>query len=111
MTGSSAPDIPLQEVQASATTPNPSFSRSVIKPASSRYMVTAFDPGASDDFTHGLRVRPRRFALRANRAAAITLRGLEVPAILRTTVDKSNFSTRSYSALTKVSDHKPAVFA
>src|SRR5690606_23164814 len=34
--------------------------------------------GANEDFTQGLRARPRRFALRASRPAAITLRGLEV---------------------------------
>src|SRR3546814_16100640 len=38
----------------------------------------SLEPGASDDFTHGLRVRPRAFALRASRPAAITLRGFEV---------------------------------
>jgi hypothetical protein len=36
------------------------------------------EPGASDDFTQGLRARPRRFALRASSPAAIMLRGLLV---------------------------------
>src|SRR5690606_30280448 len=35
-------------------------------------------PGANEDFTQGLRSRPRRFALRASSPAAMTLRGLEV---------------------------------
>jgi hypothetical protein len=46
--------------------------------ASSRYSCTASIPGASEDFTQGLRVRPLAFALRASRPAAITLRGLLV---------------------------------
>src|SRR5450830_2131872 len=78
ITGSSAPDMPLHEVQAKATTPKPSCSSSVIRPASCRYSSTVLEPGASDDFTHGLRVKPRRFALRAIRPAAIILRGLFV---------------------------------
>ena len=43
--------------------------RSPVAPARqhrlSRYNVTAFEPGASEVFTHGLRVSPRGFALRA----------------------------------------------
>ncbi len=155
MAGSSAPDMPLQDVHAYATTPKPSFSSSGIRPASSRYSVTALEPGASEVFTHGLRVRPTRFALRASRPAAITLRGLLVfvqlvmaamitapsgispgvsvqgaampfaarslvatracgldgPAMLRTTVDRSNASVRSYTACFRLSDHRPACFA
>src|SRR5450830_407802 len=65
MTGSRAPDIPLHVVQAKATTPKPSDSSSGIKPASSRYRATVLEPGASEDFTQGLRVNPRRLALRA----------------------------------------------
>src|SRR3546814_9036369 len=76
--GSSAPDMPLQVVQANATMPKPSCSSSGNSLASLRYSCTALEPGASDDFTHGLRVRPRAFALRASRPAAITLRGFEV---------------------------------
>ncbi len=78
ITGSSAPLIPLQVVQAKPTMPNPSCSSSGSSLESSRYSCTALEPGASEDFTHGLRVRPRRFALRAMRPAAITLRGFEV---------------------------------
>jgi hypothetical protein len=70
--------MPLQVVQAKATMPKPSFSSSPSRPASSRYSCTVFEPGASEDFTQGLRVRPRALALRASRPAAITLRGLEV---------------------------------
>ncbi|MNC19397.1 hypothetical protein D3C75_673280 [compost metagenome] len=78
ITGSSAPDMPLQVVQAKATTPKPSCSSSSVKPASSRYSATVLEPGARDDLTHGLRVRPSLLALRASRPAAITLRGLLV---------------------------------
>ncbi len=70
--------MPLQVVQAKATMPKPSFSRSPSRLASFRYSSTAFEPGASEDFTQGLRVRPSLLALRASRAAAITLRGFEV---------------------------------
>src|SRR5688572_29265142 len=78
ITGSSAPDMPLQVVQAKATTPKPSCSSSSVRPASSRYKATVFEPGARDDLTHGLRVNPSLLALRASRPAAITLRGLLV---------------------------------
>ncbi len=40
--------------------------------------MTTFDPGASDVFTHGLRLRPRSFALRATRPAPIITSGLDV---------------------------------
>src|ERR1700712_1166508 len=78
ITGSSAPDIPLQVVQAKPTTPNPSCSSSLVSPASSRYIATVLEPGASEDLTHGLRVRPSLLALRASSPAAMTLRGLLV---------------------------------
>src|SRR5690606_36373778 len=109
----------------------------------------------SDVLTHGLRVRPRAFALRASKPAAMTLRGLlvlvqlvmaamitapsgiwpgtsshlpampraarsvvgrrlcglEGPAMLRTTEDRSNLSTRSYSAVFRLSAHSPVCFA
>src|SRR5258708_3813251 len=76
MAGSSAPLMPLQVVQAKATMPKPSCSSSVSSPASFRYSSTALEPGASEVLTQGLRVRPRRLALRASSAAAMTLRGL-----------------------------------
>ncbi|SAI10870.1 Uncharacterised protein [Bordetella ansorpii] len=147
--------MPLQVVQAKATMPKPSFSRSGSRPDSSRYSCTALDPGASEVFTQGLRERPARLALRASRAAAMTLRGLLVlvqlvmaammtapsgiwpgvssqgpamprsaksvvatrlcgldgPAMLRTTVDRSKPSMRSYSACFRLSAHRPACFA
>ena len=153
--GSSAPDMPLQVVQANATMPKPSFSSSDFRPASSRYSATVFEPGASELLTHDLRTRPRRLALRARSPAAITLRGLLVfvqlviaamitapsgicpgvschspamplaarsavatracgldgPATLRTTVDRSNSSTRSYCACFRLSAQRPASFA
>ncbi len=37
--------------------------------------------------------------------------GLDGPAMLRTTLDRSNFSTRSYSASTRLSAQSPAVRA
>ena len=151
ITGSSAPDMPLQVVQAKPTTPKPRASSSGISPLSSRYIFTVLEPGASELFTHGLRASPRRFALRASNAAAITLRGLlvlvqlvmaamitapsgispavsshapamplaarsdvatracgfEGPAMLRTTLDRSKCSMRSYSAPPRLSDHRP----
>ena len=70
--------MPLQVVQANATMPKPSCSSSGSSFASSRYSCTVFEPGASEDFTQGLRVRPRALALRASKPAAITLRGLLV---------------------------------
>ncbi|MNT03863.1 hypothetical protein D3C72_1384170 [compost metagenome] len=144
--------MPLQVVQAKATTPKPSASRSPSSPACSRYSGTVLEPGASDDLTQGLRARPRLRALRASRPAAITLRGLlvlvqlvmaammtapsgmrpsssthapampraarsvvgsracglEGPAILRTTEDRSKCRVRSYSACSSVSAHRPA---
>src|ERR1700756_1365665 len=153
--GSAAPDMPLQVVHAKPTMPNPSFSSSGSRPASSRYSCTALEPGASEDLTHGLRVSPRALALRASRPAAITLRGLLVlvqlviaammtapsgiwpgvsvqapampraassdvgsrlcgldgPAMLRTTDDRSKRSVRSYSAVLSESAHRPACLA
>ncbi len=43
-----------------------------------RYNAAALEPGAKDDFTHGLRTRPSSLALRANKPAATVLRGFEV---------------------------------
>ena len=40
--------------------------------------MTTFDPGASDVLTHGLTVRPRCTALRANRPAPSITDGFEV---------------------------------
>ncbi|CSC67952.1 Uncharacterised protein [Vibrio cholerae] len=37
--------------------------------------------------------------------------GLEGPAKLRSTLERSNSSTRSYSACSKLSAHKPAALA
>src|SRR5690606_14785791 len=121
---------------------------------------TALEPGASEDFTHGLRTSPRALALRASRPAAITLRGLEVlvqevmaamitapsgsrpsaswaraaprspamprsssaevggrrcgldgPAMLRPTLDRSKCRLRSYSAPASASAHRPVCLA
>ena len=40
--------------------------------------MTTFEPGASDDFTHGLRVRPCSIAFFATRPAAIITDGFDV---------------------------------
>ena len=60
--------MPLQVVQAKATMPKPSCSNSPSRFASSRYSCTALEPGAKEDLTQGLRVRPRALALRASSA-------------------------------------------
>src|SRR5690606_32448962 len=127
---------------------------------SSRYRRATLEPGAKDDFTHGLRTRPSSLAFLATRPAATTLRGLEVlvqdviaamitapsgirpffssssalsrftamprscrsevatrrcgldgPATLRTTVDRSNSSTRSYWASVISVAHRPVSLA
>ena len=153
--GSRAPLMPLQVVQAKATTPKPKFSSSGSRWASSRYILTVLEPGASEVFTHGLRVRPSLLALRAIKPAATMLRGLDVlvqlvmaamitapsgilpssssqspamprlassevgrcacgldgPARVRVTLDRSNFSTRSYSAFFRLSAHRPVSLA
>ena len=53
-------------------------SRSSCNPAAFRYSLTTCDPGASEVFTQGLRVRPSCRALRATRPAPIITYGLEV---------------------------------
>src|SRR5690606_3868316 len=139
-----------------------SCSSSGSRPDSSRYSCTAFEPGASEVLTHGLRVSPLALALRAIRPAAITLRGLEVlvqlviaamitapsgirpcasstlpdsslpasamprsasalvgrrrcgldgPAMLRTTEDRSKCRVRAYCACARSSAHRPAALA
>ena len=70
--------MPLQVVQAKPTIPKPNCSNSGNNFESSRYSCTAFEPGAKDVFTHSLRVKPSLFALRANKPAATTFRGLLV---------------------------------
>ncbi len=155
MTGSKAPLIPLQVVQAKPTIPKPNCSSSPSKLESCRYSSATLEPGAKEVFTQGLRSRPILLALRAIKAAAITLRGLlvlvqlvmaaiitapsgikpssfshapamplaakslvetsacglEGPAMLRPTLDKSKVSTRSYSTSFKSSAHKPVTLA
>src|SRR3546814_14935465 len=56
----------------------PSASRAAVSPDLLRESVTTCDPGASDDLTQGLRVRPSARAFRATRPAAISTDGLEV---------------------------------
>src|SRR5690606_12240940 len=125
-----------------------------------RYSSATLEPGAKDDFTQGLRIRPSSLAFFASRPAATTLRGLEVlvqeviaamitapsgirpsascalaasrlpamplaarslvatracgldgPAMLRPTLDRSKHSTRSYSAVARASAHRPVCLA
>src|SRR5579859_4216947 len=68
----------MQVVHPYPTRLNPSSSRYSVRPARSRYSVTTFEPGASDVFTHGLTLRPRRDALRARIPAPIITDGFEV---------------------------------
>src|SRR5690554_561662 len=145
MTGSSAPLMPLQVVQAKPTIPKPSFSISGNRPESCKYISATLEPGAKDVLTQGLRSKPNSLAFLATKPAATTLLGLEVlvqeviaanntapsgirpwascsnasakpplmpsdarsvvdtracgvegPAMVRTTDDKSNSRTRSY---------------
>ena len=70
--------MPLQVVQAKATTSKPRCCSSRSRFASSRYNFTVLEPGAREDLTQGLRVKPKRLALRAIRPAATILRGLLV---------------------------------
>ncbi|MNN28011.1 hypothetical protein D3C81_1415660 [compost metagenome] len=49
--------------------------------------------------------------LAANSLVATRACGLDGPAMLRTTLDRSKFSTRSYSAVANASAHKPVVLA
>src|SRR5262245_43440341 len=57
---------------------NPSDSRAGVNPASRRYSVTTFDPGAKLVFTCPGTVRPRSAAFFATRPAAIITVGFEV---------------------------------
>ena len=63
-----------------ATMPKPRLSRSPSRPASLQVQLNGLQAGAREDLTQGLRVRPSLLALRASKAAAITLRGLGVGA-------------------------------
>ena len=49
--------------------------------------------------------------LAASSEVGTRLCGFDGPAMLRTTVDRSNVSTRSYSAFFRVSAHRPVSFA
>ncbi|MNV99924.1 hypothetical protein D3C71_1953520 [compost metagenome] len=47
----------------------------------------------------------------ARSRVATRLCGLDGPAMLRTTLDRSNCSTRSYCTLARSSDHRPVALA
>ncbi|MNG04163.1 hypothetical protein D3C84_872760 [compost metagenome] len=49
-----------------------------MRPAALKYSVTTLEPGAREDLTQGLRVRPFSTAFFASRPAAIITLGLEV---------------------------------
>src|SRR5262252_794697 len=74
----SGPELPMQVVQPYPTVWNFSCSRYGVSPATARYSVTTFDPGASDVFTHGLVLRPLSTAFFASNPAATSTDGLEV---------------------------------
>jgi len=109
----------MQAVQANATMPKPSCSSSGSRPAAITLrgllvlvqlvmaaMITApsgICPGTSCHWP----AMPRS----ASAVVGRRLCGFDGPAMLRTTVDRSNASTRSYSARSSVSAHRPAVFA
>ena len=59
ISGSSAPDMPLQVVQAKRDDAEAELLELRQQLASSRYSCTALEPGASEDFTQGLRVSQR----------------------------------------------------
>src|SRR3990167_10363459 len=64
-------DLTVTGVQTCAL-PISTASRSSCRPAAFRYSETTWLPGASEVFTHGLRVRPKARALRATRPAPIS---------------------------------------
>ena len=68
----------MQVVQPNPTRLKPSLSRSAWRPDFARYSATTCDPGASDVLTHGLTLRPRAAALRANSPAATITFGFDV---------------------------------
>jgi hypothetical protein len=74
-----------------------------VRPACSKYSVTTFEPGASDDFTHGLRRRPRSTAFFASRPAPTMTCGFDVfvhDVIAAITTDPCSSSQRSPSIVT-----------
>src|SRR3954447_23664303 len=77
--------------------------------------MTTFEPGASDVFTHGLRVSPRSTALRASRPAPTMTNGFDVlvhEVIAATTTAPWSTSNSSPSTLTRAGfDARPAACA
>src|ERR1700687_419861 len=74
----SGPLFPMHVVQPYPTRLNPSCSRYGVSPATRRYSVTTFEPGARLVFTHGCRVNPRSTAFFASNPAPIITLGFEV---------------------------------
>src|SRR6185312_11109226 len=74
----SGPELPMQVVHPYPTRLKPSVSSGAVRPARSRYLVTTFEPGASEVLTQGLERRPRATALRARIPAPSITDGLEV---------------------------------
>src|SRR6185312_959228 len=74
----SGPELPMQVVHPYPTVLKPSLSRWGVSPASARYSVTTFEPGASDVFTHGLLESPLSTAFLASSPAATITDGFEV---------------------------------
>ena len=78
ISGSNGPLFPIQVVHPKAAKQNPSSSRYGISPASLRYRITTFDPGARDVFTKGGTFNPFLTAFFANSPAPIKTKGLDV---------------------------------
>src|SRR4029077_18349311 len=74
----SGPLLPMQVVHPYPTRLNPSSSRYCCRPASLRYSVTTFEPGARLVFTHRLEDSPCSTAFFARRPAAIITLGFDV---------------------------------
>src|SRR5436309_8323986 len=74
----SGPLLPMHVVQPYPTRLNPSCSRNGVRPATFKYSVTTFEPGARLVFTHGFRDKPRSTAFFASKPAAIITLGFDV---------------------------------
>src|SRR3989337_2595975 len=78
-TGSgSGPLVPMQGGQPKPTRGNPRASSAGSSPASFKYSVTTFEPGARLVFTYGGTFRPRSAAFFASRPAPSITEGFEV---------------------------------
>src|SRR2546429_8433528 len=74
----SGPLLPMQVVQPYPTSSNPSSASGASSPASRKYSVTTFEPGARLVLTYGGTFSPRSRAFFASSPAPIITEGLEV---------------------------------